>query len=171
MRQELARLWVKSQPAISAYIRSFVTDVHVSQDLVQEVAEAAALHFQKYDRTKPFLTWTMSIARRRVMRYFRDQARDKLVFTTESMEAVAQGFERAAPLADARKEAISDCIAGLKGRTRLVLKMRYFSDLKPQSIADELDLSGDTVRSLLVRARKSIASCVRKRLAIGGNGE
>lgn len=99
------------------------------------------------------------------MRFYRDQAHDRHVFSSEMMDAVSEAFERATPLADARREAINKCINSIEGRSKAVLKLRYFSDLKPQAIADELNMSNDAVRSLLTRIRKSIASCVRKRLS------
>ena len=167
-RVELARLWVQAQPTISAYVGSFVSDFHVTQDLVQEVAEAAATHFHKYDRERSFLTWTLSIARRRVMRHYRTRSRDKHVFSSEMMESVASAFERAAPLAQARRDALAECIREVRGRRRDILELRYASDLKPQAIAEELGTTSVAVRSLLMRARKSIETCVRKRLSLKG---
>lgn len=165
-RKELAGLWVQAQPAISAYIGAFVPDFHVTQDLLQEVAEAAATHFHKFDRERSFLTWTLSIARRRVMRHFRTRSRDRHVFGSEMMETLADAFERAAPLQQVRREAIRECIRTTEGRRRDVLEMRYAADMSPQKIANQLGLTGVAVRSLLLRSRRAIEACVRKRLAL-----
>ena len=48
--RDLARLWVQSQPAISAYIAASVYDIHHAEDLVQEVAQVVAEKFADYDR-------------------------------------------------------------------------------------------------------------------------
>ena len=167
-RKALAQNWVQCQPAVSAYIGAFVTDFHVAQDLLQEVAEAVATHFHKYDPDRPFLSWTLGIARRRIMRHYRSRSRDRHVYNSEMMETVANAFERAAPLASQRREAIRECIRGVHGRRREVLELRYAADLKPQAIAEQLGISGESVRSLLLRCRKSLERCVKKRLALLG---
>lgn len=167
-RKELARLWVQAQPSISAYLGAFVGDFHVAQDLLQEVAEAAATHFDKYDHERSFLNWTLSIARRRVMRHFRTRSRDRHVYSSEMMESVANAFERAAPLQQVRREAMQACIEQVEGRRREILELRYSSSLAPQAIADQLGLTSVAVRSLLLRARRALEACVRKRLALQG---
>ena len=55
--RELARLWVQSQSAISAYLTANVIDVHHAEDLVQEVAQVVAEKLSEYDRQRPFTSW------------------------------------------------------------------------------------------------------------------
>ena len=52
--RELAGLWVRSQPVISAYITANVFDMHHAEDLVQEVAQTVAEKFATFDR-QPFV--------------------------------------------------------------------------------------------------------------------
>src|SRR5262245_53250378 len=84
--RELARLWVQSQSAISAYITAHVFDVHHAEDLVQEVAQAAAESFASFDRSRSFLSWVLGIARNRVLKYYRTRARDRLILSEAALE-------------------------------------------------------------------------------------
>lgn len=167
-RMELARLWVSAQPSISAYLMSFVSDFHVAQDLMQEVAEAVAQQFHKYDRDRSFLTWTLGIARRRAMRHFRTQARDKLVFSSETMDSVAAAFERAEPIEQSRREALRFCLGEVEGRRLEVLEMRYRADMTPMAIAKRLGVTSESIRGLLLRTRRALQACVSKRMALKG---
>src|SRR5690606_5033835 len=77
--RELARLWIQSQPAISAYLSANVIDVHHAEDLVQEVAQVVAEKFDEYDRDRSFTSWALGIARHRLLKYYRTRSRDRLV--------------------------------------------------------------------------------------------
>ena len=60
--RDLARLWVQSQPAVSAYITASVYDIHHAEDLVQEVAQVVAEKFAEYDHELSFTSWALGIA-------------------------------------------------------------------------------------------------------------
>jgi RNA polymerase sigma-70 factor, ECF subfamily len=61
LMRDLARLWVQSQPVISAYLMASVYDVHHAEDLVQEVAQVVAEKFTDYDRNLSFTSWALGI--------------------------------------------------------------------------------------------------------------
>ncbi len=73
--RELARLWVQSQSVISAYITANVLDVQHAEDLVQEVAQVVAEKFDTFDRSRSFISWSLGIARNRVLKYYRSAPR------------------------------------------------------------------------------------------------
>jgi RNA polymerase sigma-70 factor (ECF subfamily) len=168
--RELASLWVKAQPAIAAYLSAFVRDYHHLQDLLQEVAEAAATHFHKYDRQRSFLAWTLGIARRRVMRYYRTQHRERHVFSHEATKVIADAVERVEPELEARRAALKKCLDNLEGQRHRVLILRYELGYSPHEIAELLGLTSTAVRSMLHRIRRSLAACVSKQLALQRSG-
>ena len=61
-------------------------------------------------------------------------------------------------------DALRHCLEALRGRAGQVLELRYRAGLALAKIADELGLRESGVKSILVRARKSLRSCIERRL-------
>ena len=47
--ERFTRLWIASQPAVSAFVHAAVPDLHRAEDLIQEVAATALRKFPEYD--------------------------------------------------------------------------------------------------------------------------
>src|SRR3990172_3448084 len=128
--RELARLWVQSQPAISAYITANVFDLHHAEDLVQEVAQVIAERFATYDRNRSFMSWALGIARNRLLKYYRTRARDRLVLIELALSRLADAMERVEHEAEDRREALRYCLQQVQGRRREVLELRYSQNVR-----------------------------------------
>lgn len=162
--EELAARWVQSQPMISAYISSAVGDFHDAEDLLQEVARVAASRFSEYDRSRPFSAWAMGIARNLILKHYRTRTHDRHVFNTETLQHVADAFERMDAQAGAIRRALRQCVEQIQGRARQAFELRYFRDLKPTDIAQSLGMTANYVFVTLHRVRKALANCIDKQL-------
>jgi RNA polymerase sigma-70 factor (ECF subfamily) len=162
--QTLARLWVRAQPSVSAYIWSSVRDFHIAEDLLQDVAEDAASSFSKYDPAKPFIAWVLGIARFKVVDYYRSKDRDPHIFDAEAMEHLSAAFEEVFPEVSPRQEALEHCMEKLPPKSRRLLEMRYEMEMKPAKIADQVGTTSGSIRVLLTRVRNALGDCVEKRL-------
>lgn len=162
-REALAMLWVKSQNVVAGYIASVIRDSHAADDVLQEVARVAAKKFEEYDRERPFAGWVLGIARFELLRFQRDSARSRVVFSGPLLEELAGDFETADEMADDRREALRACLKSLEGRRRIVLEMRYQRDLQPNEIADRLGVSINAVSVLLHRVRKALGQCIERK--------
>jgi RNA polymerase sigma-70 factor (ECF subfamily) len=163
--RELARLWVQSQPAISAYISANVIDAHHAEDLVQEVAQVVAEKFATFDSNRSFLSWALGIARNRLLKYYRTRARDRLVLSEAALMRIGEGLERVEHEAEDRRTALRHCLQQVTGRRREVLEMRYGQNVRVAEIADEFDMSASAVSVMLYRVRAALYDCVRGQLA------
>ena len=106
--RELARLWVQSQSAISAYLTANVIDVHHAEDLVQEVAQVVAEKIGEYDRERPFTSWALGIARHRLLKYYRSRARDRLVLSETALSRLGDALERVEHEAEDRRIGVAN---------------------------------------------------------------
>lgn len=161
-RARLAELWHAAQPSVSAYLFAAVPNHHDAEDLLGQVAVAVAHDFDKYDPSQPFVRWAIGIARHRVLNYRRTYAMSKIVFSQETIDALAN----AVPVEPARqsefKTALQACIDKLQSQARKAITLRYEEDLKPRKIANELDMTPNAVSILLHRTRKALADCVQQ---------
>ncbi|MGB0767950.1 MAG: sigma factor, partial [Phycisphaeraceae bacterium] len=117
-RARLAELWHASQPTVSAYLFASVPNHHDAEDLLGQVAVAVARDFDQYDDAQPFVRWAIGIARHRVLNHRRQYAMNKVVFSQETIEALAN----AVPVEPARqsdfKAALKACIEQLQNQAR-----------------------------------------------------
>jgi RNA polymerase sigma-70 factor (ECF subfamily) len=60
--------------------------------------------------------------------------------------------------------ALRECLGRLTGRAREVLRLRYERSVNRTAIAEQLELSEAGVKSILVRARKRLKSCIESRV-------
>lgn len=163
--RELARLWVQSQSAISAYLTANVIDVHHAEDLVQEVAQVAAEKFGEYDRARSFTSWALGIARNRLLKYYRTRARDRLVLSETALTMLGAALERVEHEAEDRRMALRTCLDRVEGRRRKVLEMRYGENVRVADIAATLGMSPDGVSVMLHRIRTILYECIQRQLA------
>jgi RNA polymerase sigma-70 factor (ECF subfamily) len=163
--RELARLWVQSQPAISAYLTANVIDAHHAEDLVQEVAQVVAEKFEEYDRQRSFTSWALGIARNRLLKYYRTRSRDRLVLSEAALTQLGSALERVEHEAEDRRIALRTCLERIEGRRRRVLEMRYGENAKVSEIARQLGMSSDGVSVMLHRIRSVLFGCIQKQLA------
>ena len=163
--RDLARLWVQSQPAISAYLTANVIDAHHAEDLVQEVAQVVAEKFEEYDRQRSFTSWALGIARNRLLKYYRTRSRDRLVLSEAALTQLGSALERVEYEAEDRRIALRACLERIEGRRRRVLEMRYGENAKVSEIAQRLGMSSDGVSVMLHRIRSVLYGCIQKQLA------
>lgn len=165
LMRELARLWVQSQPAVSAYIAASVYDIHHAEDLVQEVAQVVAEKFAEYDRRLSFTSWALGIARNRLLKYYRSRARDRLVLSEAALSRLGESLERVEPEAEDRRAALRNCLERITGRRRAVLEMRYSANARVADIARHFGMSADGVSVMLHRIRAVLFGCIQQQLA------
>lgn len=160
----MTELWYANQPAISAYLYAAVPNFHDAEDLTQQVAVAVARDFDKYDPETPFLRWAIVIARNRVLNHRRSFAMSKIIFSDETLDALAQAAPDQQPISTAYKAALDTCLDQVQNKSRQALSLRYEEDLRTKEIATRLGMTANAVSVLLHRTRTALAQCMKKKL-------
>lgn len=163
--RDLAGLWVRAQPAVSAFISANVADSHHVEDLVQEVAQIAAEKYGEFDSSRSFTSWTLGIARRRILKYYRTRSRDRLVLSEAALGRLAEALEEIDAQSESRREALRDCMERVDGRRRSVMDLRYQEGLRVDEIAGRMATSASAISVMLFRLRKSLLDCIQRRLS------
>lgn len=166
---ELAVMWMRAQPAVGAFVRSGVRDMHDVEEILQEIAATVVSKFEDYDPNRPFTTWVLGIARLKVLEFLRKQSTDRHVFDSDTLVLLANAHEQTASDYSPRKEALAVCLDQLKGRARQVIDMRYLREMKSALIAERLGMSRNAVFILLHRTRMILSKCIERRLASKGD--
>ena len=168
------RLFLKhflpAEAVLKAYLLAATGDTHAADDLLQEVSSVLWEKFDLYDQARPFRPWAMGIARLEILKWRQRLGRKREVLSTEAVEALMDTATEHAGEADERLVHLRRCLEGLAGKTRRLLRLRFWRKLRVQQIAEQLGKSAAAIEMALVRARRALRTCVEKKLQASRGG-
>jgi RNA polymerase sigma-70 factor (ECF subfamily) len=158
---------LKSQRALRNYLFSLHPRERDIDDLLQETARTLWKEFGKFDRSREFLPWALRIGYFEVLRFRKKQTRDRLVFSEDLLELLADE-EPPDVSENAARRALDACLAKLDAHSREVLMARYDQQQTVAELASERNTSVHRLYRLLDRARASVVTCIRRHLHLEG---
>lgn len=160
---------------LMTYLRAAVRDPAAVDDVFQEAMIVAWRRLDEFDRSRPFGPWLRGIAGRLVMAYYRKAQRQAvpcdenvLALLDQQVQHVA---ERPGDTWDEKIAALAECVEALPGHYRETIRLRYVEEEPASRVAASLDLSLETVKKRLQRARARLLDCLqRKGVVAEANG-
>ena len=130
-----------------------------AEDAAQETFIRAYKNLHRYDSSRKFSTWLLSIA----SNYCIDQHRRKKLPTfsydaleTPNLPEKAMGME-AMMMQEEKQAQVSELLDKLNPKDKAAVVLRYWYDYSYEEIAGSLSMSVSAVKSRLHRARKELA--------------
>ena len=151
------------------YIRMMVKDADVADDVLQEtlIKVVRVIDEGRYVDNGKFLSWVLRIAHNQVIDYFRSQKSAKTINESDAgynMLGTLRFAERTVEdniISEQIEADVRRLVEHLPDAQREVVKLRYFSGLSFQEIADQTGVSINTalgrMRYALINLRKMIA--------------
>jgi RNA polymerase sigma-70 factor (ECF subfamily) len=161
---ELAR----AQMPLLAYIGNLVAGSPDAWDILQDANRVLCQKASDARSADEFLPWAYTVAKYKVLQYRQRLSRDRLVFSPEVVERLA---DRAAAMTSdyaERLSALHRCLAKLSELQRKFMVFRYVDELSVGEIARRTSRAENAVSAALHRARAALAQCVETALAAGG---
>jgi RNA polymerase sigma-70 factor, ECF subfamily len=157
-------------------LRAYIRVLGVRAEAVDDVAQDALIvAFEKRetfgrDGQNDFGAWVRGISRKLVANTLRKEMRRRQLLSDGFTDLLLLAEDtQLHPLAGGenheRLSALSDCVNRLPSPSRELVALRYFEELTPGAIGSRLDRTANDVRQLLFRIRKTLLSCVERRLA------
>jgi RNA polymerase sigma-70 factor (ECF subfamily) len=134
-----------------------------AEDAAQESFWRAYQAIRRYDRSRPFATWLLSIA----AHYCIDQQRKRRLPTMEiedwMEEVVPDNFPSPESIAgrNQQNELLRQYLNKLNPQDRAALILRYWYEFSEEEISQTLKLSSSAVKSRLHRARLKLATLLQ----------
>ncbi|MCI0350303.1 MAG: sigma-70 family RNA polymerase sigma factor, partial [Acidobacteriales bacterium] len=148
-------------PMLYAYSRVLCGNHNTAEDVVQETALVAYRRLNCLFPEVDFAAWLRAIARRLALAARRQDAK----LTPLIEEAMEAAYNDPAPdTIAAEREALTECLKTLDGRTEQIVRGHYFQGSLLAELAAVLNLKLNTVKSILHRARQALRECLRRRL-------
>lgn len=161
-------LFVGSERAIRAYVRSLLRSSQDVDDLMQNISLACWHKFDQFDADgsgQDFVRWCCVIARFEVLRFRRSRARDRLVLSDEVIELLATDAEERLQRSEAERQALAGCLQKFSEAERRLLLSIHTQGDSISRIAVESNEKARRLYSKLNTLRDLVADCVRASLA------
>lgn len=170
-RARLTQLWLESEAAVRAFVFAAVHSLHDADDVVQQVAMTVARRFDEYDPQRPFIGWVLWLAKSRIIDHYRQQGRQRVVFSDALLEQLAAVIADQPPQeSSARRLALDECLDQLPTRSRQLLDLKYVDNLSIDALAKQTGITAGSARVMLCRIRDRLAECVDARLKLEPRG-
>ena len=167
LRQDLTRQWTLVLPILNAFVMSSVRDRQHAEDIVQEVGAVISAGFLDIPVGVSFNSWVLGVARNLVLKRYRTDSRDRHVFKSDALEALASAYERLSDSSDDMRAALEHCVEQLPERSRKIIELRYTQNKRVDGIASTLGSTANAISGVLFRVRQSLKDCIERRLADG----
>jgi RNA polymerase sigma factor (sigma-70 family) len=154
-------LFERYRPRLLAFSRNMLRSAEDAEDVMQEVFVNAYRAIRADDRPIVVKPWLYRIARNRCLNELRRNTADAV----ESMD-IFENVEATTGEAVERRERINEIVTDVKRlpeQQRAALLLREMEGLPYQQIADVLETTVPSVKSLLVRARMGLAEAAEAR--------
>ena len=96
--EHFVRLLTRHERALYRYVVSLLPAAQEADDVMQDTATVLWKKFSDYDASRPFLPWAMRFAYFEVLKLRRRRGRNRLVFSDELMEKLADEYPVEEPL-------------------------------------------------------------------------
>jgi RNA polymerase sigma-70 factor, ECF subfamily len=154
----------KERPALVGYVLGIVRNAGVAEDLAQEAILRSYLGISELRNRSCLIPWLYRIATNLCRDYFRKQKRinEKIQSRSEMLMQANDLRDRNAPQLDKVIECteMGECVRqyfnGLPNTYRAVIILHDLEEMTNPEIADMLNISLDTVKIRLHRARKKL---------------
>lgn len=164
---EFVQLFTHHQRRLFLYILSQVSNPVEAEEILQETNVVIWSKASKFQPGTNFLAWVSQIANFEVMKHRTRRRREKLVFSDEFLEAVAQtSLERSEEL-EMRRAALTECLGKLRPKDRDLIEQRYAPGERGKHLAEQIGRPANSVYQSLGRIRRSLLECIQQRLATG----
>jgi RNA polymerase sigma-70 factor (ECF subfamily) len=154
-----------SQTAIYAYILSLLPDRAAAEDLLQETNLTLWRKAEEFEPGTNFTAWACQVAHFKVLTHRRTMARDRHVFSEQTVERLTRRLDADTAPFNARREALLSCLDKLTGEQRDMLRRRYEPDGSVQQLARQLDRPAGSISQTLYRIRAALAQCIASSLS------
>lgn len=164
-KQQFSKLWAKAYPAVGIYVTSLVQDYHSAEDIIGRISEILIEKIDQYNEECSFEAWAIGIARYEVLRYRRDQARDRLLFDDDLLEKIGDRCCEVSCEMSSRQWGLQQCLKRLTSRASQALDLRYGENLCYQAIGHQMGMKSGAVRIMLHRTRETLRRCIDRYVA------
>ena len=166
MEGDYMRLLLRHENALRAFARSLLPSWDAVDDVIQD---ASVVMWQKLGQLEDeggFLPWGKVIVRFHCLRHHEKQKAKRTVFSSELIALLADDAEQISETEHReRRRALEQCLSTLAAPQRELVLAPYLHHGRITELAEQGNISVNSLYKKLGRLRDRLRSCVRQRLA------
>ena len=162
---DFVQLFTRYQRRLFLHILAQVPHPVDAEEILQETNVIAWRKFQQFEAGTNFLAWVSRIATFEIMKYRSQRRRERLQFSEEFLNAVAQESLAREDELELRRAALVECIQKLRDRDRELIQLRYAPGESGKGLAENLGRPANSVYQSLGRLRRTLLECIERQLA------
>lgn len=148
---------------LSAAIWLIVRDVHLAEDVFQELAIKAAGQAELFQHPSQLLSWSHVTARNSALNLLRSRRNHWAALDESIIEQIETEWANDGTAVDQRIDALQECLAALPPQSREALTLRYAEGRSCQEVAAGLGLKLDATYQRLSRLHLALRQCVERK--------
>jgi RNA polymerase sigma-70 factor (ECF subfamily) len=164
----LVKTLLDARPRLVAGTVAVVRDVHLAEDVFQEVLLRALRMRESFSDAGGVLAWARVSARNLGIDHVRRAARLGEILSELALDALDARLEESGDAQRRRAEAMRGCVEKLPEESRTLLRMRYDEGRKGEELARLLRRSEAAIYKALSRLHQALRKCIDERLAEEG---
>jgi RNA polymerase sigma-70 factor, ECF subfamily len=159
--ERFVKLWTENERQLRSYILALAPNLADAEQINQATNLRLWRQFHEYDpAVGEFAAWARSIAYFEVLTFRKKAGRERLVFNSELVNALADRTTARPQRLAGRQAALIDCLEKLPERSREIIRLYYYSGLKLRVVAERLGRSLASTEKAIVRIRRILYDCV-----------
>ena len=169
----LIQQYLKLRSEFMGYLYAITRDAELAEEVYQNAAVVVMEQSQKStEEIRSFRSWAKEVVRRQALHAIRTRENSSKLgrpMAPELLEAVCTVFiedDSQDSIVEQEAKALKLCLDGLPEDKREMLAMRYESSSSFADISDKMDSTPAAIQRALSRVRRSLQSCVEKRLRL-----
>jgi len=163
--EEFVQLFTQTQRSLYLFILAQVGNTHRAEEILQETNLVLWAKLGQFRPGTDFLSWSRQIATFEILKSRQRYRRERLTFSEEFMQSVAEEVVTLATEEERRREALQFCLEKLPASDRALIEQRYEPGASGKDIAVQLGRPLNSVHQSLGRIRRLLLECIQRQLA------
>jgi RNA polymerase sigma-70 factor (ECF subfamily) len=165
-------LYERFKRPIMSYVQSWVHNRTIAEEITQDVFLKVYRYRDSYEKKSALSTWLWTIARNACLDHLRKKKEFSISEGEESeesnspvrLEDIESPLTSAenALIENARRQSVEDCMKELSTLQRETLVLRTVDEMPYEEIAQVVQSTPSSVKSLLFRAKQALLDCIKR---------
>ena len=164
---EFIELYTAHESRLRGYVLSLVPRWSDAEEISQRCSFILWKKFEQFEAGSNFYAWACQIARLEAKDFRKKTARERVIFSDELIDAVAELAAEMSEELPERAKALQKCVERLPAHQRELLRLRYDERRSVVSVAKLLNKPIEGVYKALSRIRQALYFCINARLEAG----
>jgi RNA polymerase sigma-70 factor (ECF subfamily) len=162
---EFVQLFTRNQRRLYLFILSQLASTQDAEEVLQDANLVVWSKYHQFEINTNFFAWCAQIATYEILKFRQRRQREKLRFSDEFVQAVADEVLERCDELELRRSALEQCLTKLRPADRNLIKQRYQPGERGKNLAEDLGRPANSVYQSLGRIRRTLMECINRTLA------